>query len=73
MAVSYASDIRPKFTDRDIKDMSWRFDLSLYDDVVKNSHKILHRLERGDMPCYGPWPKTDVDLFREWINDGMKP
>jgi len=73
MSTSFANDIRPLFMPEDIQDMLWRFDLSLYNDVLQNADLILRRLERGDMPCYAPWPSEQVDLFRSWISDGMKP
>jgi hypothetical protein len=25
------------------------------------------------MPCDVPWPKEQVDLFRRWIEEGLKP
>jgi hypothetical protein len=32
---------------------------------------ILEQVAGGRMPCYGRWPKEQVDLFRRWIETGM--
>jgi hypothetical protein len=73
--ISYARDIRPLFRDFDIDSMrrARRLDLSNYDQVRAKADSILRRLEGGDMPCDGAWPKKDVDTFRQWIRDGKLP
>jgi hypothetical protein len=71
--VSFARDIRPLFNERDVSAMSSRFDLSSYDDVRANAEPIYDRLADGTMPCYGPWPATDVERFRTWIDSGLAP
>lgn len=52
-AITFAQDIRPLFTARDIGSMTFRFDLSSYDDVRTNAEGIYARLADGTMPCYG--------------------
>jgi hypothetical protein len=69
--VTFAQDIRPLFTDRDIGSMSRFFDLSSYDDVRANAESIYERLADGSMPCYGAWPADDVQRFRTWIDGGF--
>ncbi|MCP2343123.1 hypothetical protein [Actinomadura rupiterrae] len=68
---SFASDIRPLFREKDVESMSQSFDLSDYDDVSDNAQAILAALADGKMPCDGPWPKSKVDLFRQWVNEGQ--
>ncbi len=69
-AVSYERDIRPLFREEDISSMSMAFDLASYDDVRANADGILERLSDGSMPCDGPWPEEQVDLFRRWVDAG---
>jgi hypothetical protein len=67
----YENDIRPLFRDKDRSRMEFAFDLWEYDDVKENAPLILERLSDGDMPCDGPWPQEQVDLFRTWVEQGM--
>jgi hypothetical protein len=69
--VSFARDIRPLFSDRDVGSMRSYFDLSSYDDVRANADSIYDRLADGSMPCYGPWPEENVQRFRAWIGGGF--
>lgn len=71
--VTYEQDIRPLFRDRDIRSMSFAFDLSSYDDVRTNAEAIHQRLAEGSMPCDGRWPAEDVERFRTWIHNGSPP
>lgn len=79
MAVSFAKQIRPLFTERDIEHMSFFCDLSSYEDVKANAAAILGRLDGSGgtrMPpdfAGGPWPDADVALFAQWIKDGTPP
>ena len=72
MPLSFASDIRPLFRDtpdvETMKDMG--LDLSSYEDVKVKAEGIYSRLEDGTMPCDGPWPDEQVELFRGWIVAG---
>jgi hypothetical protein len=70
---TFAKDIRPLFRERDVKSMSFAFDLSSYDDVRTNADAIYGRLANGTMPCDGGWPAEDVQKFRTWIDDGSPP
>jgi len=78
---SFAADIRPLFTDRDIQAMSKAFNLAKYDDVKAHAAIIYDRIRaiggavmpppppRGE----GPWPQARIDLFAKWIADGCPP
>ena len=75
---SFQTDIRPLFTDRDIRGMSKAFNLGSYDDVRKHASAIYDRI-RGIggavMPPpppigEGPWPQSRVELFARWMTDG---
>jgi hypothetical protein len=68
--VTFARDIRPLFRDRDIRSMSFAFDLSSYEGVRANAEAIYGRLADGTMPCDGPWPAENVARFRTWIDTG---
>ena len=70
--VSFKSDIRPLFRDKDLSSMSFAFDLASYDEVSDNANAILRRLRSGTMPCDGAWPTERVDLFARWIETGKQ-
>jgi len=67
---SFAQDIRPLFRAKDVDEMRFVFDLSLYDDVKSNADGIYDRLVDGTMPCDQPWPAERIALFREWMDAG---
>jgi hypothetical protein len=69
-AVGFERDIRPLFRPKDIARMTFKFDLSSYDDVRTHSRSILRRLSNGSMPCDGAWPPEQVALFQEWVDAG---
>ena len=78
---SYQSDIRPLFTERDIRAMSKAFNLASYEDVKAHAAAIYDRIRgiggavmpppppRGE----GPWPQERIDLFARWMADGFQP
>src|SRR5580698_3531205 len=78
---SYQSDIRPLFTERDIRAMSKAFNLASYDDVKTHAAAIYDRIRGigGDvMPPppprgQGPWPQDRIELFARWMADGYQP
>jgi len=69
--VSFEHDIRPLFRDEDIEAMLFAFDLSSYHEVRQHAEEIHSRLAEQTMPCDAPWPETDVERFRHWIDAGM--
>ena len=48
--VAFARDIRPLFSDRDVRSMSRFFDLSSYDDVRANAERIHHQMSGIGVP-----------------------
>ena len=69
-AIGYERDIRPLFREKDVSSMSMAFDLASYNDVRANADGILTKLSDGSMPCDGPWPQEQVQLFRRWVDAG---
>jgi hypothetical protein len=67
---NFARDIRPLFRDQDVEEMQFAFDLSEYNDVKANAEAILERLSDGSMPCDGAWTDEQIELFRQWMQDG---
>ena len=68
--VSFESDVKPLFRERDRQSMQSHFDLWSHDDVSRHADAILGRLRDGTMPCDGSWPQAQVDLFRRWAESG---
>lgn len=68
---SFARDIRPLFRDYDIEEMNFLFDLDKYEDVKENAQAIYDVLADGSMPCDTPWPEEQLQLFQQWIAEGM--
>jgi hypothetical protein len=78
---SFQADIRPLFTEQDIRSMSKAFNLADYGDVKAHAAAIYDRI-RGIggavMPPPppkggGPWPQSRIELFAEWMADGYQP
>jgi len=69
-SVSFETDVKPLFRERDRGSMRSHFDLWSHDDVSEHADAILDRLEDGTMPCDGAWPQAQVDLFRRWTESG---
>jgi hypothetical protein len=79
MAVSFAQDIRPLFTDMDIAHM--RVAGVLLDDFEymrdpAHAQKVLDAVSTGAMPPQSsgepPWPPNNVQLFRDWMGAGCQ-
>lgn len=66
----YETHIKPMFRERDRQSMQSHFDLWSHDDVSEHADAILERLQGGTMPCDGPWPQAQVDLFQRWAESG---
>ena len=78
---SYAKDIYPLFTDKDVRGMSKFFDLRSFGDVKARSEQISDRIRgiggsvmpppppNGD----GPGTQGKIDLFEAWVKEGCKP
>lgn len=76
---SFATDIRPKFTDEDVEHMNDMvgMDLSSYETVRDNADLILERLQSVSSPMppepRGPWPAEWIECFQQWITNGKRP
>jgi hypothetical protein len=73
--ISFASNIRPLFRNKDRKAMLafGPFDLWKYEDVVQHSENILREISSGNMPCDKPWSDEMLDTFEAWMQQGMNP
>jgi hypothetical protein len=68
--VSYATDIKPLFREKDRDSMLRAFDLWSYADVKTHADAIAEHLKNGSMPCDGAWPAERVGLFERWMKQG---
>jgi hypothetical protein len=68
--VSFETQVKPMFRERDRQSMKPAFDLWSHDDVSQHADAILARLRAGTMPCDGAWPQAQVDLFQRWTESG---
>jgi hypothetical protein len=68
--LSFTADIKPLFRDSDRDAMRAYFDLWSLPDVRTYGSAIVERLRDGSMPCDGPWPPQQIDLFERWLADG---
>jgi hypothetical protein len=80
MAVSFAKDIRPLFTDTDIahmKNYSVVLDDFGYMRDQAHAQKVLDALSTGAMPPSSsgepPWSPDTVQILRDWIAGGYQP
>ena len=71
-SVTFETDVKPLFRERDRGAMLSHFDLWSYDDVSLHADAILDQVEAGTMPCDTAWPQEQVDIFRRWA-EGGKP
>jgi hypothetical protein len=69
--ISFDTDIKPLFREKDRDSMRGSFDLWSYADIQTHAAPVAQRLKDGSMPCDGPWPPDRVALFERWIEDGM--
>ena len=75
--LSFAKDIRPLFTDKDVDHMK-RFGLDLSDHahVKEKAEAILGTVTSGKMPPKGtgdPWTPQMCDTFKRWMEAGCPP
>jgi hypothetical protein len=71
--LSFETDIRPLFREKDRSSMLKHFDLWWYADVVKHQSAILTILSEGGMPCDGQWLPSQVATLRRWVDEGARP
>ncbi len=79
MAVSFAQDIRPLFTDMDIAHMKAAgvlLDDFEYMRDPDHSQKVLDAVSTGAMPPQSSgepsWPPDSVQIFRDWMAAGCQ-
>jgi hypothetical protein len=68
--MSFDTDIKPLFREKDRDSMRGAFDLWSYADVVAHAAAIAEHLKNGSMPCDGAWPPDRVELFERWVEQG---
>jgi hypothetical protein len=68
--VSFDTDIKPSFRERDRQSTLRHFDLWSYADVSEHAAAILARLREGSMPCDDTWPEDRVQAFQRWVDSG---
>ncbi|HVL88765.1 MAG TPA: hypothetical protein VM841_00875 [Actinomycetota bacterium] len=71
--LSFETDIKPLFRDKDRQAMMFAFDLHEYASVRDNAADILAEVESGNMPCDAPWAPEQVETFRAWKDGGASP
>ncbi len=79
MAVSFAQDIRPLFTDMDIahmKDLGVALEDFDYMRDPTHAQNVLNAVSSGAMPPRHsgepPWSPANVQLLRDWIAAGCQ-
>jgi hypothetical protein len=70
--LSFETDVKPLFRERDRQSMRFAFDLWSHEDVAQHADAILARLQAGTMPCDGAWPAEMVEAFKRWIDSGTR-
>ena len=77
MALSFAKDIRPMFTDVDVAHMKpMGIDLSSKDDVEASGDDIYKVVSDGSMPPANTGERWTPDMcarFKQWQTDGCPP
>ena len=71
--VSFESQIRRLFREKDRDSMSKAFDLWSYESVSEHAEAISGAVHSGKMPCDGAWPAEQIDLFDRWVTGGKLP
>jgi hypothetical protein len=75
--LSFSSDIRPLFRDApDVAHMTprgVRLDDPTWMRNSANAQRVYDKLAAGTMPPDGPWSPDKVALFKQWMDDGLRP
>jgi hypothetical protein len=77
-SLSFATDIRPMFTEMDVEHMKPAgIDLSDRNDVQKHADAIYETVSSGSMPPQGSgearWTSEMCETFKQWRDDGCPP
>ncbi len=68
--LSFATDIKPLFREKDRNAMRKAFDLWDRADVVAHGDAISKAVRSGAMPCDGAWPEQQAELLERWLKEG---
>ena len=75
--LSFATDIRPMFTDLDVAHMKQMMDLSNRDSVFEHADAIYETVSSGSMPPPNsgqkPWSVEMCAIFKTWKEQGGPP
>jgi hypothetical protein len=74
--LTYSHDIRPLFRDKDITCMVPRGKLlnnAAWICTPANAQQVFNAVSTGRMPPDAEWPPERVALFRQWMDEGLKP
>jgi hypothetical protein len=75
-ALTYSHDIRPLFRDVDVNCMVPRgkhLDDPVWMCTPANAQMVFSALSAHRMPPGSPWPPERVALFKQWMDQGLKP
>jgi hypothetical protein len=75
-ALTYSHDIRPLFRPMDIACMVPRgklLDNAQWMCTLAHAQQVFNAVSNGDMPPDGRWPPERVALFKQWMDQGLKP
>jgi len=75
-AVSFKTDILPSFTSDDIDHMSGmdvRLNDYSYMRAPDNAANVYQQISTQQMPPGSPWPASQVELFKQWMDGGYAP
>ena len=76
MELTYSNDIRPLFRDTDIACMVPRGKLlndATWMCTPANAQQVFNAVSTGRMPPDAAWPPERVALFKQWMDQGLKP
>jgi hypothetical protein len=74
--LTYSHDIRPLFRDMDIACMGPRgkhLDDAVWMCTPANAQRVFNAVSAHRMPPDTPWPPERAALFKQWMDQGLKP
>lgn len=74
--LTYSHDIRPLFRDKDIACMVPRGKIlndATWMCTPANAQQVFNVVSTGRMPPDAAWPPERVALFKQWMDQGLKP
>lgn len=74
--ISFADDVMPILKQFQ-GPMTWRFDLTSYEQVKANAQVILDRISSSDAPMppppFPPLSSSQIEVFSNWVNANCPP